>query len=563
MANENMTLMEENINFNELEEVQDKLEKEISDLDFLEKEKIGNPENLGNAIKDVIWEQFINQIAITAGEDFIKENNGLTLDLSDEAHIQTAENFEKGKIAEHNYISKEQLEQNYHRYKNTPHKEFRKKYVNPEMDANLERIGKLNEKGIDTVTDIYTGRQIPTKKKLENGKDNPKAAQREHVKSSSEVYKNSSLQMANNNKELADIINSPENLQGYTTAERNGRKSDNSADKMNKKDKTKHWEKADKKAEKHIKQKEEEGKERLKKEGLKTQKEEAFRIGGKALRVAIMSLIAELAKEIVKKLIKWFKLEKKELSTLKKSFKEAINSFISKIKQHLINAGNTISTTIMTAIIGPIFATLKKIWMVLKKAGKSVKEAIFYIKNPENREKSLSVLMLEVSKIILAGLTGISAIVLSEVIEKGLMGIPIFAIEIPLIGSLANILGIFLGAVVSGITGAIIINFITKIVSKKHDSEITKKQIDKGNKILSLQEEVFNLKKEELETQKEKKGMEIKRRHEEADEYIKQILNKFSEEKNSIKEANFNEINYSDNQDDFNEIDKMLEDFKF
>lgn len=126
MANENMTLMEENINFDELEELQGKLEEEISDLDFLEKEKMGNPENLGNVIKDVVWEQFINQIAVTAGEDFITENNGLTLDLSDEAHIQTTENFEKGKIATHNYISKDQLEQNYDRYKNVSHGKFRK-----------------------------------------------------------------------------------------------------------------------------------------------------------------------------------------------------------------------------------------------------------------------------------------------------------------------------------------------------------------------------------------------------------------------------------------------------
>ncbi len=42
------------------------------------------------------------------------------------------------------------------------------------------------------------------------------------------------------------------------------------------------------------------------------------------------------------------------------------------------------------------------------------------------------------------------------------MTIPIFAVEIPLLGSLANILGIFLGAVVAGIIGAIAINIIEK-----------------------------------------------------------------------------------------------------
>jgi hypothetical protein len=52
---------------------------------------------------------------------------------------------------------------------------------------------------------------------------------------------------------------------------------------------------------------------------------------------------------------------------------------------------------------------------------------------------------MEVGKIVMAGLTGAGAIVLGEVIEKGLTTIPIFAVEIPLFGSLANIIGIFMG----------------------------------------------------------------------------------------------------------------------
>ena len=114
MAKENAVLDEnQNLNedlsdsfdFDELEEkLQSQLEDELADLEFLqeEKEKIGNPDNLGNVIMDVVWEQFMNQIAVTAGEDFIKENNGLNLDLRSEAHIQTTENFANGNIATHN-----------------------------------------------------------------------------------------------------------------------------------------------------------------------------------------------------------------------------------------------------------------------------------------------------------------------------------------------------------------------------------------------------------------------------------------------------------------------------
>ena len=87
--NEDLT---ESFDFDELEEkLQNQLEEELVDMQFLaeEKEKIGSLDNLGNVIMDVVWEQFLNQVAVSAGEDFIKENRGLHLDLRKEAHIQT------------------------------------------------------------------------------------------------------------------------------------------------------------------------------------------------------------------------------------------------------------------------------------------------------------------------------------------------------------------------------------------------------------------------------------------------------------------------------------------
>lgn len=84
--------------------LQDELQKNLEDLDIIqsEREHINNPDHLGETVVNVVWEQFMNQVAATAGEDFIKENGGLTLDLRSEAHIQTTENFAEGKIASHN-----------------------------------------------------------------------------------------------------------------------------------------------------------------------------------------------------------------------------------------------------------------------------------------------------------------------------------------------------------------------------------------------------------------------------------------------------------------------------
>ena len=101
MAKENAVLNEkeelkedltELFDFDELEEkLQSQLEEELADMQFWteEKGKIGSPDHLGDVIMDVVWEQFLNQVAVTAGEDFIKENRGLTLDLRTKAHVQS------------------------------------------------------------------------------------------------------------------------------------------------------------------------------------------------------------------------------------------------------------------------------------------------------------------------------------------------------------------------------------------------------------------------------------------------------------------------------------------
>ena len=551
---------EDSFDLDELEEkLQSQLKLELSELEILKEnqKQIGDPDNLGKVVEDVIWEQVNNQIAIVAGEDFIKENGGMTLDLRNEAHIQTAENFAKGKIAKHNYKSREKLEKNYERYSNVSHKKFREEYVNPGMDKTLERAGELNKKGIDTVKDIYTGRQISTNTKLENGKNNPKAAEREHVRPSAELYKNSTLQMANNNKELANVINNPENLQGYTTAERNNRKSAKLPDEIDDRDKTKHWKEADEKAEKFIEKKEREGEERLRKEGIQTQKEEAFRIGGTALRAVVMGLLADLIREIITKLVKWFKTTKGKFEMLWDSLKEAIHSFIGKMKTHLINAGNVLFTTIATAIVGPVFRTLKQVWMLLKQGWQAIKNAIDYIKSPENKNKPIGRLILETGKIVIAGLTGAGAIVLSEVIEKGLSSIPILLVEIPLLGSLANIIGIFMGAVVSGIIGAIAINLIERMIKRQYEMEITDKKIDKSNEILGLQHKIINLNENKVVETKERMSTNIKERHRQTANYIKNTFNKIFNKK---IETNKNEVSKENsNKDKFDEINSLLD----
>ena len=358
------------------------------------------------------------------------------------------------------------------------------------MDKVLPRAGKLNEQGIETVRDIYTGRQISTKTKMENGKNNPEAAQREHVISSDKLYHDPTLQMSYDDKELADVINDPNNLQGYTTFKRNKDKSNKSSDEINDKDKTKHWEEANKKADKQIEQKKKEGKDRLEAEGHQTRKEEAVQFGKNALKSVLMGMLASLVKDIIRNLVIWFRSGEKKFGTFIDSVKDAIKSFFKNIKQHLISSGKSLATMIITAVINPVVGIIKKAWVFLKQGYKSIKEAVAFFKNPANKDMPFSLKMLEVGKMIVAGFAAGGAVVLGEVIEKGLMAIPGFAFEIPLFGSLASILGVFFGALVCGIIGALALNMIDRLIAKKHKSLNTEKLIEVGNSINETQDKL-------------------------------------------------------------------------
>lgn len=66
-----------------------------------------------------------------------------------------------------------------------------------------------------------------------------------------------------------------------------------------------------------------------------------------------------------------------------------------------------------------------------------------------------------------------------------LLAIPVFNIQIPLLGSLANILGIFFGAVIAGIIGAIALNLIDHAIAKKEKDKLQMQMLAKGEVVVS------------------------------------------------------------------------------
>lgn len=550
--NEDLT---ESFDFDELEEkLQSQLEEDLADMQFLaeEKEKIGSPDNLGNVIMDVVWEQFLNQVAVTAGKDFIEANRGLTLDLRTEAHVQSVDNFEKQKYATHNtYVDYEARGEEYRsNFYTDPNakpnaKQKQEQRYNEETKA-WETYDNVDGEWKKTLKSDYRKPYEEDRNKDKKNKFGSKTINKDHQVADATIAKDAEAGAYMTTDEKVSAANSEDNLYDLDSAA-NQSKSDHDGEKWVKHKRTgkngngqtngeyfgideDEYIEQDKKAKEVYEEKKKKKREEEIALGKKSQKEEAFRVGGKALRAVLMQLLAELVREIIAKLVKWFKSANKALDTLLDSLKEAIHSFIAKMKTHLINAGNTVFSTVATAIIGPIFSTIKKVLMMLKQGWSSLKNAVNYIKDPANKGKPVGILLMEVGKIVIAGMTGAGAFLLGEVIEKGLMTIPIFAFEIPLLGSLANILGIFLGAVVAGIIGAIAINLLDKLISKKQKEEVQAATIEKGNQVIAKQHQIQIVSEALLERDKENARSNISGRHQEAASIMKDAYGNIMED---------------------------------
>lgn len=529
----------EDMDFAQLEsQLEAELDSQMEDLKVLEEEhdKIGNPATIGETVKNVVWEQFINQVGVIAGEDFIRENRGLTLDLRDSAHIQTTENFEKGKIATHN----DKID-------------YQKRY--DDWQANFQH----DENGDVKTHQTRTGKQEAT---LVNGARKPfdegrptgsveRGTDMDHTVSAGEIIRDPVANAHLSKEEQIAFANSEANLNEMNAGQnrskgdksmtdwldnpnKNGQKPDEIFD-INEEQKEKYREK-DKEARTEYERVKKKGEKRSIETGKKSQREEAFRIGGKALRSVIMGLLASLVKDIIQKLVAWFRSGKRSLSTFIDSVKLAIKSFLSNMKTHLLNAGNTLITTIFTAIFGPVIGMIKKAWIFLKQGYKSVKEAIEFFKNPANKNMPFSIKMMEVGKIIVTGATAGGAILLGETIEKGLMTIPVFAFQIPLLGSLASLLGMFFGALISGLIGALALNLIDKMIAKKQRSINQSQQINKKNDIINSQEQILVVTAAQAANDKKDTAQNVMNRHQEANDIIEKSTSSVDENLNAVND---------------------------
>ncbi len=559
MSNAKMELLQSDdisgFNYEELEEnLYKELDTHKGDFVNLKEniEKVGSPDSLISTISESIWEQFINQIAAVAGEDFIKENRGLKLDLSKDAHIQNVENFNNKKFATHNTSC------NYEEI----HKKWEKNF---KKDINGNIVNHETRSGNTEATLSKGVRKIFDKGRPQGNR--VKGTDMDHVVSAGEIIRNPELNLYMTQEELLKFANSEVNL-NEIDAKMNRSKGDKSTkewlDNENKNGQKpkeifnitesdeKKLRKKDEKARKELDKRKEEAKKKSINAGKKSQKEEAFRISGNVLRAVVLQLLSELVKEIFQKFLSWIQTTSKNVKSLIEYLKLAISSFVEKLKTHMLNSGKTATSTIAQAILGPLASTLTKLLTVLKQGYASISNSIKYLNSPESKKLPFEIRILEVGKIVTLGLSATSAVLLGEVIEKGLITIPIFAFEIPFLGSIASLLGLLLSAIVSGVVGAIVINLIDRLISKKQKDELVNQQIIKNNEILKTQKLIIKSEKIRRDNAISNSYNNISQRHVNTIESINDILN-------DLNDTSFIEdTQLSDNEDQLNNINEIL-----
>ena len=551
--NETLEITNNELEYGNLIDLRSSLQVELNDiLDELssieeDREKLQNNQYLEEAIQDIIWDQVQNQLAVQIGEEFIKDNNGQTLDLRKEAHIQTAENFEKGKFITHN-ADRSIYEDRY--------KDWQEKFERDEF-GNIRTHTTRSGKTVNTIK--KDAREFLDKNRPKGSKE--KGTDMDHTISAGEIIRDSKVNafmdedqqyaFANSDINLNEMRASVNRAKGsksvpeyldYPNSKGQYPKDNQNLTELEEKQMREKYKLAKDDLDKKI----DEAEKRAIQSGKKSRRNEALKVTGKALKAAVLQLLTEFLREIVKKFISWLGEKEKNFGNFIAKVKEAITNFISNISHHVLGVGQSMVTMLATSIIGPVVGTFMQVWTFIQQGWRSLTEAIDYLKNPENKNKSTSVKMLEIGKIIVAGVTAAGAIVLSSAIGATLLSIfPPLGVEIPLIGSLSGLIGTFMGATVAGIAGAFVLKLIDQMIVDKQIDELTNKKIDKYNDKLIVQDQMNAIGMALVQVDKMESLSQMEDRHHQAAELMRDELSFLLEE----KEKNDNE---------FTEIDALL-----
>ena len=538
----------ENLNYDELEELlEQQFTMEFSNLEKLELEckEISSPDKLGDVILDEIWNQFANQIGLDMTSDtLLKQYN--------DKHPNGYTKEEGAKILkDKRYIDANKAMKETQKTGNLKD-EYTGKKLKINEKANLDHVvarKQLFENPWRKIADIDTA-------DLANKKENFAATNESLNKSkgatsNSDYIKNREVR----EKKLRDQVqraNEKIDKKNISDAEKRNLKAINEK-KLNDKlaADSKKMLNAEKKAKKAI------NKDIAKKVPVKV----ANKAGKDAVKAMFVAALFGMLKEIMNALVRFFKSKKRSFDSFLDEMKNALHSFFGKIRDFIKVGIDSFVGSIVGEIIGAFAQKLKKLPNLIKQLFSSIRESISYLSNPENQTHSTAIKIAHISKIITSGLVAVGALFLGEYFEKYLLPLPGMGFEIKFLGTIANILGMFLASLLTGILGAIMINRLDRFISRKLIEENQKKQADKKNELLRIQDIQIFVAEENVAVKRNDIFSKMAKNHQKLRELLGNVQEEFSNSKIDFKQRLLaNEMYFDEKQGELEEMQNVLND---
>ena len=538
----------ENLNYDELEELlEEQFTMEFSNLEKLELEckEISSPDKLGDVILDEIWDQFANQIGLDMTSDTLlkqyndKHPNGYTKEegtkIMNDKRYTDANNAMKEKQKNGNLKD-----------------EYTGKTIKINEKANLDHViprKQIFEKPWRKIADIETADLANKSENL--AATNESLNKSKGAKSNSEYIKNRELR----EKELRNQVqraNEKIDKMNISDAEKRNLKAENNK-RLNDKlaADSKKMLKAEKRAKKAI------NKDIAKKAPVRM----ANKAGKDAIKAMFVAALFGMLKEIMNALVRFFKSKKRSFDTFLDEMKNALHSFFGKIRDFIKVGIDSFVGSIVGEIIGAFAQKLKKLPNLIKQIFGSIRESISYLSNPESQSHSTEIKIAHISKIITSALVGVGAMFLGEYFEKYLLPLPGMGFEIKFLGTIANILGMFLASLLTGILGAIIINGIDQFISRKLIEENQKKQANKKNELLRIQDVQIFVAEQNVAVKRNDIFSRMAKNHQKLRELLGNVQDEFSNSKIDFKQRLLaNEMYFDEKQSELEEMQSALND---
>ncbi|MGK8363688.1 hypothetical protein [Streptococcus oralis] len=538
----------ENLNYDELEELlEEQFTMEFSNLKKLEVEcrEISSPDKLGDVILDEIWNQFANQIGLDMTSDTLlkqyNDNNPNGYTKKEGAKILKDKRYTDA----NNAMKEKQKSGNLK-------DEYTGKTLKVNEKTNLDHVvarKQIFENSWRKIADIETA---DLANKSENfAVTNESLNKSKGAKSNSDYIKNRELR-EKNLREQVKKANEKIDKMNISDAEKRNLKAENNK-RLNDKlaaDSQKML-KVEKKAKKAI------NKDIAKKAPVRI----ANKAGKDAIKAMFVAALFGMLKEIMNALVRYFKARKQSFDTFMEEMKKALHSFFGKIKDFIKVGVDSFVGSIVGEIIGAFNQKLQKLPNLIKQLFGSIRESISYLSNPENQTHSTAIKIAHISKIITSGLVAVGALFLGEYFEQFLNKIPGMTFEIKLLGTLANILGMFFASLLTGILGAIIINGLDQFISKKLIEENQKQQANKKNELLRIQDIQIFVAEQNVAVKRNDIFSKMAKNHQKLRELLDNVQEEFSNSKINFKQRLLaNEMYFDEKQNELEEMQSALND---